>query len=894
VDREIPFDFILDYLLTIEMEVRPFFGMFSIYSGQKLLLMLRDRKNEPEMNGIWIAMNKGHEALKRELPGLGEYPGARPNKKDDGWLHISPDSDNFEQLAIRICELIVHRDPRIGKIPPVRRAKSKLRTLLLPILLTALAHTLQAQQVYFPHDALRDSISMAQAMPALARQVITIFMTHPHPNNIPYYGQIFRCRIITGEYAEALTELDTANTLFQPKDSSWAASNLFAFRAYAATRLVMEKLGDTDFRRSFEPVFTSLYEPLSVKAVDRTEKTYNDGPIIRTANYVALTTRLKAVQKDSLSFADARSLCIDWMNYVVYGAELPLVDGLLRSIDEKRYIIEDSVLIPTRDGAQIAATIIRSRAFRGPQPVVLKFGIYASPDEVHETKYIAGHGYIGIIADTRGKRLSPQPIEPFIHDADDAYAVIDWISHQPWCNGKIGMYGGSYDGFATWAATKRLHPALKTIVPIASVGPGIDWPGLYGVCYSGTEALQWLKLVMDNKFTDWDGQGSFRYWDSIARRYYTTGIAFRSIDSLEGHPNTVYQEWLRHPGFDRYWNNMIPAGTEFAKIRIPVLTITGYFDDDQRGAFYYFDQHHRYAPGAEHYLVVGPYEHHGVQGYPIDPLDRILGYPIDSVAQLSIMDLVFGWFDHILKGAPLPDLLKDKINVEVMGDNRWRHVSSLRKLNNDTLDLYLSVDRKNNRHLLVPNHPGPGDSPLVQTVYLADRGDSSDHDEYYINGDGPIFSKDLKPGRYLTFVSDTVRRAFDLNGSFIADLVASVNKKDMDLAVDLYQQTPDGKYFQLSNNVFRCSYLADLSHRQLLTPGQPTHLYFDNSFFTSRHIEKGSRLVLLIGVNKDQDWQINYGTGKDVSTETIGDSGEPLHIRWLMDRCRIRLPVWRE
>jgi hypothetical protein len=60
VNREMPFDFILDYLLPIEMEVRPFFGMFSIYSGQKLLLMLRDRKNEPEMNGIWIAMNKGH------------------------------------------------------------------------------------------------------------------------------------------------------------------------------------------------------------------------------------------------------------------------------------------------------------------------------------------------------------------------------------------------------------------------------------------------------------------------------------------------------------------------------------------------------------------------------------------------------------------------------------------------------------------------------------------------------------------------------------------------------------------------------------------------------------------------------------------------------------------
>lgn len=120
MNREIPFEFILDYLLPIETEIRPFFGMFSIYSGQKLLLMLRDRSNEPEMNGIWIAMNKGHEDLKRELPGLQEYPGAGPRKKDDGWLCIPPDAANFEQLAIRICELIVRRDPRIGKIPPPR------------------------------------------------------------------------------------------------------------------------------------------------------------------------------------------------------------------------------------------------------------------------------------------------------------------------------------------------------------------------------------------------------------------------------------------------------------------------------------------------------------------------------------------------------------------------------------------------------------------------------------------------------------------------------------------------------------------------------------------------------------------------------------------------------
>jgi hypothetical protein len=70
MQREPPFDFIFDYLLPIETEVQPFFGMFAVRSRGKLLLLLRDRKNEPEKNGIWIAtVGDGAVSLKKELPG---------------------------------------------------------------------------------------------------------------------------------------------------------------------------------------------------------------------------------------------------------------------------------------------------------------------------------------------------------------------------------------------------------------------------------------------------------------------------------------------------------------------------------------------------------------------------------------------------------------------------------------------------------------------------------------------------------------------------------------------------------------------------------------------------------------------------------------------------------
>jgi hypothetical protein len=126
VNRGIPFDFIFDYLLPIETTVKPYFGMFAIYSGERLLLMLRERDNQPEMNGIWIATAKGgHESLKKELPALRRFSGLTETDSGNGWQMISPTEDDFEETAIRVCELIARRDPRIGKIPPLKRKRKK-------------------------------------------------------------------------------------------------------------------------------------------------------------------------------------------------------------------------------------------------------------------------------------------------------------------------------------------------------------------------------------------------------------------------------------------------------------------------------------------------------------------------------------------------------------------------------------------------------------------------------------------------------------------------------------------------------------------------------------------------------------------------------------------------
>jgi predicted acyl esterase len=118
------------------------------------------------------------------------------------------------------------------------------------------------------------------------------------------------------------------------------------------------------------------------------------------------------------------------------------------------------------------------------------------------------------------------------------------------------------------------------------------------------------------------------------------------------------------------------------------------------------------------------------------------------------------------------------------------------------------------------------------------------------------------------------------------------NKKDFDFNVQLYELTPEGEYVQLSYYWSRASYVRNRSRRQLLVPDRRQQLDFESNLLTSRQFRSGSRLVLALSVMKRSDMQINYGTGKDVSDETIADAKEPLRIRWLSGSF-IDVPVRR-
>lgn len=550
-----------------------------------------------------------------------------------------------------------------------------------------------------------------------------------------------------------------------------------------------------------------------------------------------------------------------------------LQDSMLQS---GHYVIEDSILITTADHASISALVVRRKDQSNPLPVIFQFTIYARKSDLRKAKDAADRGYVGVIAYTRGKRYSTGEIVPYVYDGRDAYEVIDWISKQWWCNGKVGMMGGSYNGFTQWAAAKKLHPALKTIVPSATVAPGIDVPMMNNVFMSFP--FSWTYYVTNNKWLDNEDYNG-PHWSRLLDQWFEKGVSYRGIDSLLGRgKNKVFQQWLDHPTYDQYWQAMIPYQKEFSGINIPVLTTTGYYDGGQVGALYYMREHNKYLPGAEHYLIIGPYGHFGSQGYPDSVYN---GYPIDGAALIPLHNIIYQWFDYTLKGKEKPLFLKGKVNYEVMGANQWRHASSLEKVSNDTITFYL---HKQSPASLLPSRPRKIQAMNME-VDFADR--TSAHHYYY---NFQTIWDSLNDGGGVMYTSQPLDKEMDIAGCFTGQMNVIVNKKDMDYSLVLFEQMPDGRFFYLTYFMGRASYARSNMARQLLIPGKETSLPFVNSYFTSKRLQKGSRLVLIFNVNKTPNEQINYGTGKDVSTESVLDAREPLKIQ-LLNTSFISLPI---
>ena len=626
----------------------------------------------------------------------------------------------------------------------------------------------------------------------------------------------------------------------------------------------LARANEVNDKLAFNEAFAQAYREVATKLGDR------DAFVL--GNWIAsslaplqgeLETAFARVRKEhEIDLAEAIELVRIYLAYDSQRSFVTLAPALMTEDDARRYVIEDSVLIKSARGVTIYARLVRPKTPKKKLPALLEFTIDPGYDDARAR---AARGYVGVVAYTRGRggladaKAKPVEVMPFRYDGADARNVIEWITQQPWSDGRIGLVGNGYSGFAAWSVAKKLPAAVKAIATTDAMAPGIDFPTQGRIAH--TDALRWI--VEHTQPAAAIAQQKPR-WDEIDLNWYRKGRSYWVFDRLAKLRSDVFRTWITHPSYDGYWQNRLPYAKQFAQIGVPVLTTVSERGDGI-AALYYFGEHRRYRPDADHSLVI-------------------------ASENIDHSELKLQWFDHVFKNAGEPSAIKDRVNVQLDGNGsangEWRHAASIEALAQSQLSLYLSAGDNAEPHRLT-DAAIPGDGYIEQTVKLADRKDTAQPWTSVAEG------RQLKLRHALAFVGEPLAQATEISGLPSGVLDVELNRMDVDLNLTLFEQLSSGEYRQLAEPYeFRASYAKDRVHRHLLRAGERQQLAFKSERFVSAKLAAGSRLVLVLGVNKRPDREINYGTGRDVKEESIEDARPALRIRWF-GGSRIDVPVRR-
>lgn len=535
--------------------------------------------------------------------------------------------------------------------------------------------------------------------------------------------------------------------------------------------------------------------------------------------------------------------------------------------------IRSGVEIPMRDGTLLSGNLYLPRALPAQAPAIFGMTPYTADKHHAVAARISAEGFPFLNVDVRGSGKSQGKSGNIRQWAQDGYDVAQWLASQPFCDGRVAMQGGSIRGFNQWATAKERPPSLATIIPVASCFFGLDVPMRNNVFYSAGGRTVWSAISEDLEF-----------WQMTYRRWLVAGKPFSQIDTLIGKADPKFREALQHPEPDSHWDSFNPSADQYSKIDIPILTITGSYDDDQPGALEHYRQHIAHASESarcNHYLVIGPWDHLGTGV----PQPNVGGVAIGANGVIDMPGLLADWYRWRLRAGEKPGLLKKLVTYYVMGADLWKWADTLDEITVAKKKLFLdstgtASDIYASGSLGAKIGKGPPDS------YTYDPRDRSGLE---VDEEARI---DIKPyvdqslfhalhSRMLVYHSAPFEAEIEVSGFFKLEAWLSIDAPDTDLYASVHEITLDGQSIQLSTDVIRARYRQGLRQPSLIVNQDPLQYRFERFTFVSRRIKRGHRIRLVISpLGRIVDAAINqrnYNSGGAVAHESA-DVGRPVTV----------------
>lgn len=316
------------------------------------------------------------------------------------------------------------------------------------------------------------------------------------------------------------------------------------------------------------------------------------------------------------------------------------------------------VRVPMRDGVQVVADLYAPQTADSVPAIVVRTPYGRSSDgNVEQGRWFAARGYAVLVVDVRGRGDSDGEFVPYRNEGIDGYDVIEWAASQPWCDGNVGTLGGSYLGKVQWLTALTHPPHLKAMVPIVSPSdPFVEWP-------TGTPDpmhVCWQFLTADRAPQNINQVN----WGEVYAH-----LPLISMDEAAGREMPLWKEMFEHTQLDSWWAEQSYQG-RFSEIDLPVLHISGWYDDEQIGTPLNFAGMTAHAPSETarkaQRLIMGPWGHHVNESTRVGDVD----FGPTSVIDLRGQQLRF--FDRWLKGEPNGLDEEPPVSIFVMGKNEWR------------------------------------------------------------------------------------------------------------------------------------------------------------------------------------------------------------------------------
>ncbi|MEP7314947.1 MAG: CocE/NonD family hydrolase, partial [Pseudomonadota bacterium] len=397
----------------------------------------------------------------------------------------------------------------------------------LVVLLSCAAGAVGAQEMAFRPPASPDDAGAATLLRDLAERVLPVYEDRDTER---FLERLTAIQTIAGHRAAAQASREQLRQRRGNRNPDAAEREARVMDIYVRALDFQRSQGNLAWNDAYARTFRAAVTPLSdVDAFAITGwRPPAFGPLRAELQRSFDTLRTRG----SLSLTEAVELLYRYFRYDALNRFSDVLSGAASEDDERRY--EFSALrIPGPQGRSIAVVLARPRKPDQPLPALLEFTIYV--DARQPVTGAAARGYIGVVAYTRGREAAGERAVPFEHDGEDARVVIDWISKQPWSDGRVAMAGSGYSAFAAWAAAAKAPLALQAIVTTDPMAPGIDLP-MAGNIFRN-EGYRWAQRVTGSKGDERELEEDDAAWRALDEKWYRSGRAYRELGQLNRRPN---------------------------------------------------------------------------------------------------------------------------------------------------------------------------------------------------------------------------------------------------------------------------------------------------------------------------------------------------------------------